>query len=82
MFEQQPTLELLFEQLGLDASESAMDQFIKDHQLSADVELHDAEFWSEGQRQFLQSHIDKDDDWAIVIDELNQQLHIDSNPKA
>ena len=49
MFEQQPTLELLFEQLGLDASESAMDQFIKEHQLSADVELHDAEFWSEGQ---------------------------------
>ena len=82
MFEQQPTLELLFEQLGLDASESAMDQFIKEHQLSADVELHDAEFWSEGQRQLLQSHIDKDDDWAIVIDELNQQLHSDSNPKA
>ena len=44
-------------------------------------QLIHGEFWSEGQRQFLQSHIDKDDDWAIVIDELNQQLHIDSNPK-
>ena len=82
MFEQQPTLELFLEQVGLDASESAWDPVIIVHHLSADVELHDAEFWSEGQRQFLQSHIDKDDDWAIVIDELNQQLHIDSNPKA
>lgn len=82
MFEQQPTVELLFEQLGLDASEDSIDQFIKTHQLPANVQLHEAEFWSDAQCQFLQSHIDKDDDWAIVIDELNQQLHIDSNPKA
>ncbi|MBK0064130.1 MULTISPECIES: DUF2789 family protein [unclassified Acinetobacter] len=78
MFEQQPTLELLFEQLGLDANEEAMDQFIRDHQLSADLKLHEADFWSAAQRDFLKSHWDKDDDWAIVIDELNQQLHIDS----
>ena len=29
MFDQQPTLELLFEQLGLDASAEAIDQFIE-----------------------------------------------------
>lgn len=81
MLDTQPTLELLFEQLGLDATSEAIDQFIKAHQLPADVQLHDAEFWSEGQRQFLKSHLASDDDWAIVVDELNQQLHIDSNPK-
>lgn len=81
MLDTQPTLELLFEQLGLDATSEAIDQFIKTHQLPADVQLHDAEFWSEGQRQFLKSHLASDDDWAIVVDELNQQLHIDSNPK-
>lgn len=81
MFEQQPTLELLFEQLGLEASQEAIDQFIKTHQLPADVALHQAEFWTIGQRQFLESHWEKDDDWAIVVDELNQQLHVDSSPE-
>ncbi|MEG0171304.1 MAG: DUF2789 family protein [Acinetobacter sp.] len=78
MFEQQPTLELLFEQLGLGADEAAMETFVKEHQLNADQKLHEAVFWSAGQRDFLKSHIEKDDEWAIVIDELNQQLHVDS----
>ncbi|ENU31771.1 hypothetical protein F991_00540 [Acinetobacter sp. CIP-A165] len=78
MFEQQPTLELLFEQLGLGANEAAIERFVQTHQLSAGQRLHEAEFWSAGQRDFLKSHIDKDDEWAIVIDELNQQLHLDS----
>ena len=78
MFEQQPTLELLFEQLVLDADEVSMENCIKTHQLSASQKLHEADFWSAGQRDFLKSHWDKDDEWAIVIDELNQQLHVDS----
>ena len=81
MLEQQPTFELLFEQLGLDATEPAMTQFIKDHQLDAETSVYDASFWNEGQRQFLKSHLGLDDDWAIVIDELNRQLHIDSMPE-
>lgn len=56
MFEQQPTLELLFEQLGLDADEVSMENFIKTHQLSASQKLHEADFWSAGQRDFLKSH--------------------------
>ncbi|APR71363.1 MULTISPECIES: DUF2789 family protein [Acinetobacter] len=78
MFEQQPTLELLFEQLGLEADEAAMELFIQTHQLRAEEKLHEADFWSAGQRDFLKSHWEKDDEWAIVIDELNQQLHVDS----
>ena len=82
MFEQQPTLELLFEQLGLGADEASMDDFIKNHQLPADQKLHEASFWNQAQCDFLKSHWDKDDEWAIVIDELNQQLHVDSTPEA
>ena len=78
MFEQQPTLKLLFEQLGLEADDASIESFVKTHQLGADQKLHEAEFWSAGQRDFLKSHWEKDDDWAIVIDELNQQLHLDS----
>jgi len=78
MFEQQPALELLFEQLGLDSDEASIETFVKAHQLSADQKLHEAAFWSAGQRDFLKSHLDKDDEWAIVVDELNQQLHLDS----
>ena len=78
MFEQQPTLKPLFEQLGLEADDASIESFVKTHQLGADQKLHEAEFWSAGQRDFLKSHWEKDDDWAIVIDELNQQLHLDS----
>ena len=78
MFEQQPTLKLLFEQLGLEADDASIESFVKTHQLGAVQQLHEAEFWSAGQRDFLKIHWEKDDDWAIVIDELNQQLHLDS----
>ena len=78
MFEQQPTLKLLFEQLGLEADDASIESFVKTHQLGADQKLHEAEFWSAGQRDFLKSHWEKDAACAIVIDELNQQLHLDS----
>ncbi len=36
MFEQQPALELSFDQLGLDSDEASIENFIKTHQLPAD----------------------------------------------
>lgn len=80
MFDQQPTLELLFEQLGLDASQEAIDQFIETHQLTMDVALHHAPFWTPTQHDFLISHWKKDDDWAMVVDILNEQLHTEYQP--
>ena len=62
MFDQQPTLELFFDQLGLDSSE-------------LDIPLHEAAFWTKSQRDFIISHWKKDDEWAIVVDVLNEQLH-------
>ena len=48
-----PTLETLFEQLGLDSSPKAIDAFIAAHPLSDDVKLIDAPFWTPQQAQFL-----------------------------
>ncbi|OTG80441.1 hypothetical protein B9T31_16270 [Acinetobacter sp. ANC 4558] len=73
-----PSLALLFSQLGLANSPAAIELYIRTHQLSAAQNLHDAVFWSKGQRDFLISHLVQDDDWAIWIDELNQQLHMDA----
>jgi Protein of unknown function (DUF2789). len=53
MFDQQPTLELFFEQLGLDASPEGIDQFIETHQITMDVPLHEAPFWTKSQRDLL-----------------------------
>ena len=75
MFDEQPTLELLFEQLGLDASEQGIDQFIANHQLDQNTALHVAPFWTDAQRSFIISHWKKDDEWAIVVDTLNALLH-------
>lgn len=81
MFDQQPTLELLFEQLGLDSSEDAIDQFISAHQLDRDTGIHQASFWTDSQRSFIISHWKKDDEWAIVVDSLNAQLHVENDTK-
>ena len=75
-----PSLAMLFSQLGLASSHAAIELYVRTHQLPAETKLHCAEFWTEGQRQFLQSHWKKDDDWAIVIETLNEQLHSDQHP--
>lgn len=79
MLDVQPNLALLFMQLGLAADDQAIEQFIHEHQLPASTKLNEASFWTDAQRQFLQTHLTRDDDWALVIDELNQQLHVDSD---
>ncbi len=76
--QQKPSLDLLFSQLGLANSPAAIELYIRTHQLPANVSLHDAPFWNKSQRALLISHLVQDDDWAIWVDELNQQLHIDA----
>lgn len=73
-----PRMTHLFEQLGLDSSESSIELFIESHQLEAYVSLLDANFWSDGQRQFLTEKIKSDGEWALVVDQLNESLHEDS----
>ncbi len=75
----QPSLEMLFSQLGLANSPAAIELYVHTHQLPAHMSLHEAPFWNKAQRSLLISHLVQDDDWAIWIDELNQQLHLDAD---
>lgn len=65
----------LFQQLGLDHTDAAIDAFVQSHQLTADDKLTDAPYWSEGQAQFLTECYRQDSDWIPVVDDLNTQLH-------
>lgn len=64
----------LFLQLGLDATPEGVARFIGEHRLADDVNLLDAEFWTASQRQFLEEKLKSDDDWAVVVDQLNEAL--------
>ncbi|MNI65207.1 hypothetical protein D3C73_1206990 [compost metagenome] len=73
-----PTHDLqgLFDQLGLDSGERAIDDFIASHSpLPEDKKLIDAEFWTPQQAAFLKEQLRVDADWARVVDELNLRMH-------
>ena len=70
-----PTLETLFDQLGLDSTPKAIDAFIAAHPLAADVKLIDAPFWTPQQAQLLKEELLDDAEWAMPVDEMNQRLH-------
>jgi hypothetical protein len=64
----------LFEQLGMDSSNLAIARFVKNHNLPADVELRDADFWTEAQRQFISDAWKADSDWVEAVDKLDALL--------
>lgn len=76
-----PRMTNLFLQLGLDASEQAIADFIVTHQLPADTHIADAPYWDAGQRQFLAEQLNSDGAWAIIVDQLNESLHEDAVKK-
>lgn len=78
MNDAEPRMTNLFLQLGLDAGEQEIADFIKKHQLPADVKIGDAPFWNDAQRQFITEQLKADAAWAIIVDELNESLHEDA----
>lgn len=68
------TLANLFQQLGLDASDEAIDAFIASHKLAANTKLESAPFWTEAQQQFLLESRANDADWVALVDELDELL--------
>lgn len=74
----EPRMSNLFKQLGLDDSDQAIADFILKHQLPADVEISDAPFWEDAQRQFISEQIKADAPWALIVDQLNESLHEDA----
>lgn len=69
------SLATLFDQLGLDSTDLAIDGFIKTHKpLPGNVDLYKADFWSASQASFLKQAKDEDADWAEIVDQLNAIL--------
>ncbi|MFJ2710294.1 DUF2789 family protein [Pseudomonas sp. NPDC087346] len=68
-------LKTLFEQLGLPAEGTAIDDFIEAHPLDANTKLIDAGFWTPSQAQLLKEWLRADGEEAILVDELNVRLH-------
>ncbi|MEN0039327.1 MAG: DUF2789 domain-containing protein [Cellvibrio sp.] len=70
------TIELpeLFTQLGLANSNLAIARFVKTHSLPENVTLPEAEFWTDGQRQFLRESWHQDSDWCVAVDKLDALL--------
>lgn len=64
----------LFLQLGLDATPEGVAKFISEHRLPGEVNVLDAEFWNDGQRQLLKELLCSDGEWALVVDQLNEAL--------
>ncbi len=65
----------LFEQLGLENSNQAIESFISQHQpLPENFSLESLEVWNEGQRQFLMEARTDDAIWAVPVDELDALL--------
>ena len=70
-----PSMQSLFDQLGLDSSPDAIADFIASHRLPEQVRLADAPFWSDSQKAFLQECFRLDAEWMPIVDDLNAQLH-------
>jgi hypothetical protein len=65
----------LFDPLGLDSSAQAINVFVAKHgSLPGNVKIHQADFWNEPQKSFLQQMINEDADWAEIVDELDTKL--------
>jgi hypothetical protein len=70
------TLSNLFAQLGLPNDSASIGRFIESHRpLPETMRLAEAPFWTDSQASFLREEILEDADWAMVIDELNVELH-------
>ena len=70
-----PSLNTLFQQLGLKSNDSDIDQFIRQHKLHRRTLIEDAPFWSSSQAQFLKEERRQDGNWSEVIDYLDGLLH-------
>lgn len=69
------SINALFEQLGLDEDDAAIDDFIHKHKpLTKQVLLYEADFWSPSQAEFLKQAVDDDADWANIVEQLNSML--------
>lgn len=66
---------MLFDQLGLDSTDQAIENFIKSNSpLPGNVELYQAGFWNASQAAFLEQAKSEDAEWAEIVDQLDASL--------
>jgi len=70
------SMSTLFDQLGLRSDPASIDAFIGSHMLPEGMEVSDAPFWTPAQAALLREEILGDADWAAVVDQLNECLHL------
>lgn len=69
------SINALFEQLGLESTDEAIEQFISNHKpLQHNVLLHEADFWNDSQALFLKEAIETNADWVSAVDHLGLML--------
>lgn len=74
--ESQPSFTDLFDQLGLESDPDSIKRFIRQHApLDDGLHIYEAPFWTAQQAMLLKEKLNCDDDWAIVVDQLNGALH-------
>lgn len=78
MIDNPHSINVLFDQLGLESSDKAVDLFVRTHQLPNNTSLERADFWKPWQVQFFYDARDEDAMWSAPVDDLNVRLH---NPK-
>ena len=71
-------INMLFEQMGMDGDDAAIEAFIQKNQLPQSVKISYATFWTDNQRKFLKDEYRADAGWIEIIDELNTRLHKDA----
>lgn len=64
----------LFEQLGLDGSQSGVTDFVKVHTIPDNMTIDQASFWTDSQRSFLRDSLEVDGDWSETVDQLDAML--------
>jgi len=68
-------LSSLFDQLGLESTDRAIEMFIDAHRpIQSNIELHETGFWSASQATFLKEAKDRDANWAAIVDQLDVLL--------
>ena len=82
MITTEPTMTNLFLQLGLDASEQGIAEFIKANQLPNTVTMCEAPYWNASQRELLSDQLKSGAPWALIVDQLSQALHSDAEREA
>ena len=68
------TINTLFQQLGLAATDSDVDSFFSRHKLDPETRLVNADFWTEAQAAFLNEALEEDADWTQIVDQLDARL--------